>query len=125
MYRSPEKKKDFICISQWSSDALSEVLELALSVKDNPAKYRDNLDGKTLAMIFEKPSLRTRVSFDVGIQQLGGFALCLSQNEISLGSRTMPPNNEVKIIRFKNRFRRYIVAAVRASAFRRPILGVK
>jgi ornithine carbamoyltransferase len=45
------------------------------------------LKGKTLALIFEKPSLRTRTSFDVGIQQLGGYSLYLSPNEISLGKR--------------------------------------
>ena len=45
------------------------------------------LKGKTLAMIFEKPSLRTRVTFDVGIQQLGGFSIYLSPAEINLGKR--------------------------------------
>src|SRR6185369_11417404 len=49
--------------------------------------YRDALEGQTLAMIFEKPSLRTRVTFDVGIHQLGGFSLYLSPAEINLGKR--------------------------------------
>src|SRR6185503_20888770 len=49
--------------------------------------YSSALQGKTLAMIFEKPSLRTRVTFDVGIHQLGGFSLYLSPAEINLGRR--------------------------------------
>ena len=48
---------------------------------------RESLKGKTLAMIFEKPSLRTRVTFDVGIEELGGHAVYLSPAEISLGKR--------------------------------------
>ena len=55
--------------------------------KAHPAAHHGALKGKTLAMIFEKPSLRTRVSFDVGIQQLGGFSLYLSNAEINLGKR--------------------------------------
>jgi ornithine carbamoyltransferase len=50
-------------------------------------KYAEALKGKSLAMIFEKPSLRTRTTFDIGIQQLGGFSLYLSPAEINLGKR--------------------------------------
>ena len=81
------KNKDFITIRDWSTDAMNELLALAAAVKMNPSEYSDTLHHKTLAMVFEKPSLRTRVSFDVGIQQLGGFSLCLTQNEINLGQR--------------------------------------
>jgi len=56
-------------------------------MKANGKKFAKALQGKTLALIFEKPSLRTRTSFDVGIQQLGGFSLYLSPAEISLGKR--------------------------------------
>jgi ornithine carbamoyltransferase len=56
-------------------------------MKADRMKYGDALKGKALALIFEKPSLRTRTSFDIGIQQLGGFSLYLSPNEISLGKR--------------------------------------
>jgi ornithine carbamoyltransferase len=79
--------KDFITIKDWSAEALNEMLALADAVKGNPSKYADTLQHKALAMVFEKPSLRTRVSFDVGIQQLGGFSLYLTQNEINLGQR--------------------------------------
>jgi ornithine carbamoyltransferase len=81
------ENKDFITIRDWPVEALIEMLALADSVKKNPSKYADALLNKTLVMIFEKPSLRTRVSFDVGIQQLGGFSLLLTQNEINLGER--------------------------------------
>lgn len=80
-------KKDFITLRDWSSDSLNELLDLAGDIKKNPSDYSEALHHQTLAMIFEKPSLRTRVSFDAGIQQLGGFSLCLTQNEISLGRR--------------------------------------
>jgi ornithine carbamoyltransferase len=81
------KNKDFITIRDWTADALEKLLALADAVKDDPSKYADTLQRKALAMIFEKPSLRTRVSFDVGIHQLGGFSLYLTQNEINLGQR--------------------------------------
>ncbi len=80
-------KKDFVSLRDWSTDELNSVLNLAVSVKGDPGKYSRKLQGKALAMIFEKPSLRTRVSFEVGINQLGGFSVCLSQSEISLGLR--------------------------------------
>ena len=62
-------------------------MQEAKQIKANPQAYSDSLKGKTLAMIFEKPSLRTRVTFDVGIQQLGGFSVYLSPAEINLGKR--------------------------------------
>ncbi|MEM6526704.1 MAG: ornithine carbamoyltransferase, partial [Chloroflexota bacterium] len=50
------------------------------------------LAGKTLGMIFQKPSLRTRVSFDVGMNHLGGYAVMISPNEIQLGTRESIPD---------------------------------
>jgi ornithine carbamoyltransferase len=81
------KKKDFVSVSGWSASELDEVLNLAAAVKKDPLRYSRKLEGKALAMIFEKPSLRTRVSFDVGIHQLGGFSICLTKAEINLGKR--------------------------------------
>jgi ornithine carbamoyltransferase len=78
---------DFLTIRDFTSDELRHLLALAREVKTAPARFSDALKGKTLAMIFEKPSLRTRVSFDVGIQQLGGFSVYLSPAEINLGKR--------------------------------------
>ena len=79
--------RDFVSIRDFSASEIEYLLLLGRQIKAHPGAYIDTLKGKTLAMIFEKPSLRTRVSFDVGIQQLGGFSLYLSPSEISLGRR--------------------------------------
>jgi ornithine carbamoyltransferase len=78
---------DFLSIKDFTPLEIRYLLALARQIKANPAIYTETLKGKTLAMIFEKPSLRTRVSFDVGIHQLGGFSLYLSPAEINLGKR--------------------------------------
>jgi ornithine carbamoyltransferase len=80
-------KRDFLSIRDFSTEEIRAVLKEAGAIKARPDLYSERLKGKTLAMIFEKPSLRTRVSFDVGIQQLGGFSLYLSPAEINLGKR--------------------------------------
>ncbi|MFP4369387.1 MAG: ornithine carbamoyltransferase [Bacteroidota bacterium] len=80
-------KKDFLTVRDMTGQEILETFDLAISMKANPEQYWDSLKGKTLAMIFEKPSLRTRTTFDVGIQQLGGFSLYLSPAEINLGKR--------------------------------------
>ncbi len=80
-------RKDFLTIRDLSSDEIQESLRKAIEIKTHPDRYRDALRGKALAMIFEKPSLRTRVSFDVGIHQLGGFSINLTPGEINLGER--------------------------------------
>jgi len=79
--------KDFISIRDFSPRQILHFLEEACRIKANPAAYSESLKGKALAMIFEKPSLRTRVTFEVGVQQLGGFALYLSPADINLGKR--------------------------------------
>jgi ornithine carbamoyltransferase len=78
---------DFLSLRDFAPTEIHHLLELAADIKARPAEFSTALRGKTLAMIFEKPSLRTRVTFDVGIQQLGGFSLYLSPAEISLGKR--------------------------------------
>jgi ornithine carbamoyltransferase len=80
-------QKDFLSIRHFSSDELCQLISLAREMKAAPRRFSGALEGQTLALIFEKPSLRTRVSFDVGIQQLGGFSVYLSPQEISLGKR--------------------------------------
>ena len=57
---------------------MERIISLAVDVKNDPAAYRNKLDGRSMAMIFSKPSTRTRVSFEVGVQQLGGHAMFLS-----------------------------------------------
>lgn len=79
------KSKDLLSIADLSREELHQILALASEVKRmDPGPL---LKGKTLAMIFEKPSLRTRVSFDVAMYQLGGHAVYLSREEVGLGKR--------------------------------------
>jgi ornithine carbamoyltransferase len=79
--------KDFLSIRDFSPSEIQYLLILGRQVKADPTGFGTSLRRQTLAMIFEKPSLRTRVTFDVGIQQLGGFSLYLSPTEINLGKR--------------------------------------
>ncbi|MHB8683797.1 MAG: ornithine carbamoyltransferase [Dehalococcoidia bacterium] len=78
--------RDLLSIADLSPDELNRILQTALSLKRDGGGSR-LLAGKTLALIFEKPSLRTRVSFDVAMQELGGHAVYLSQSEVGLGQR--------------------------------------
>lgn len=80
-------KRDFLSVRDFTKEEILESFEVAREMKKDRSKYSDSLKGQTLALIFEKPSLRTRTTFDVGIQQLGGYSLYLSPNEISLGKR--------------------------------------
>jgi len=80
-------KKDFITIHDLSRYEFNEVLDLTEKMKKNPGKYRSVLKNKILAMIFQKPSLRTRMTFEVGMLQLGGEAVYLAPSDIQMGSR--------------------------------------
>ena len=82
-------KKDFLVITDFSADEIKNVFKLAADLKDKTKKKIEHhvLKGQTLAMLFQKPSTRTRVSFEVGMYQLGGHALYLSPNEVGLGKR--------------------------------------
>jgi ornithine carbamoyltransferase len=79
------KGRDLLSISDLNPEELEYLVQSALSMKRDG--NRPVLDGKTVALIFEKPSLRTRVSFEVGMKQLGGSAIYLSQAEVGLGQR--------------------------------------
>jgi len=81
--------KDYLAVADYSSEDLQSILARAISLKTE-WKERGNppiLKGKVLAMIFQKPSLRTRVSFDMAMRHLGGDALYLSPAEVGLGKR--------------------------------------
>ncbi len=81
--------KHFIAISDYSAQELKEMLDLAIFLKreHQSGGNKPVLKGKVLAMVFQKPSLRTRVSFDMAMRHLGGDALYLSPAEIGLGKR--------------------------------------
>lgn len=82
-------KKNFIAVADYSSEELKEMLDLAVDLKKEYFKKGNQpiLKGKVLGMIFNKPSLRTRISFDMAMRHLGGDALFISPAEIGLGQR--------------------------------------
>jgi ornithine carbamoyltransferase len=87
-------QKDFLAISDFSSEELTEIIHLALSTKQ---RMRDGnmptpLAGKSIALIFHKPSLRTRMSFEKGIHQLGGHSIYITGGEFDLGKRESIPD---------------------------------
>jgi ornithine carbamoyltransferase len=81
--------RDFLSVSDVTAQELAMLLDTAIELKAKTKQGEPHplLAGKTLAMIFEKPSLRTRLSFDVGMYQLGGRAFYLAPQEIGLGKR--------------------------------------
>ena len=78
---------DLLTGMEWGPAQVRELLHLAADIKARPDRYRGALEGKFLAMIFEKPSLRTRVTFEVGIASLGGGSVFLDHTATRLGAR--------------------------------------
>ena len=78
-------RRDLLSIADLTPQELHEVIETALRMKRDG--WPPVLQGQGLALLFEKPSLRTRVSFDVAMRQLGGYSIYLSQAEVGLGQR--------------------------------------
>jgi ornithine carbamoyltransferase len=77
-------QRHLVSLRDYSREEIEEIFDLAARVKADPAAYGGVLHGKSLAMIFQKPSTRTRVSFEVGMFQLGGAALYLGASDIQL-----------------------------------------
>lgn len=71
--------QQFITGLELNKEANLKLLNLALQIKNNPMDFADALKGKSVVTLFEKPSLRTRLSFDIGINKLGGHAVYLDQ----------------------------------------------
>ena len=71
------KPRHLINFKGWTREELLEIIDKSIEIKRNPEKYRNALEGKSLAMIFQKTSTRTRVSFEVAMTQLGGHAIYL------------------------------------------------
>ena len=77
--------RHYLSVDDLSPQELTSLLELSAKVKAEPGAYADALAGKSVALIFEKPSTRTRVSFEVGVFELGAHAVVLSSSELQLG----------------------------------------
>ncbi|MBU1998398.1 MAG: ornithine carbamoyltransferase [Candidatus Omnitrophota bacterium] len=80
-------KKDLICIKYLSLGEINEILKLSAELKEYPGRFSRTLSAKSLALIFEKPSNRTYVSFQVGMYELGGNSIYLGPEHIKLGVR--------------------------------------
>lgn len=80
-------QKDFISIHNLTPDEYDQILKMTVDMKKHPHRFRKSLKRRILAMIFQKPSLRTRMTFEVGMLQLGGEAIYLAPSDIQLGSR--------------------------------------
>ncbi len=84
------KGKDLLSISDLTGENLKALIRSAVDMKEGG--WRTTLSGKSLALVFEKPSLRTRVSFELAMRQLGGESLYLSPEEVGLGRRESIPD---------------------------------
>ncbi len=84
--------KDFISLADWPAEDLLALLDRAREFKrlDREGKRPQTLQGRTLAMFFEKPSLRTHVTFEAGVTQLGGHAILLQPDQVGIGTRETP-----------------------------------
>lgn len=80
-------KKDFISIKDLTQKEIEDIFNLTDKLKKDMARFNQALKGKTLALLFQKPSCRTRVSFEVGMYQLGGYSIYLGPDELNLGVR--------------------------------------
>ena len=96
------RRKDFLSIDQLNNEELGRLISRALEFKQNPLSAPDLLSNRTLALLFQKPSLRTRVSFEVGMLQLGGRAIYLSPAEVGLGDRESPADVARVLSRYVN-----------------------
>jgi len=84
---NPAPTRDLTTGMEWNAAQVRELFSLAADIKAHPERYRSALAGRFLALIFEKPSLRTRVTFEVGIQSMGGGAVFLDHTGTRLGQR--------------------------------------
>ncbi len=98
------KGRNFVSVTDFSRSEIEQVIQLAIRLKTEfkAGKTHSYLAGQTMAMIFQKPSLRTRVSFETGMTQLGGHAIYLAPTDISLGQRETTEDIAVVLGRMTN-----------------------
>ena len=90
------KKKDILGVLDFTSEEIQKVMSIAIADKKNKNKT-EVLQGKTVALLFDKPSLRTRVSFELAVQQLGGYSFYMGKDEVGLGKRE-PVKDVAKVL---------------------------
>jgi len=81
---SKKNKKDFLTLKDYDGKTIKYLLDLAGDIKNNPSKYNKVLEGKNIALLFDKHSTRTRLSFETGISQMGGNAIYLDAKNLQL-----------------------------------------
>ena len=79
--------KDLLSLKELTATDIGMVLKLAEKIKKNPQTFFGKLKGKSLALLFQKPSMRTRTSFEIGMSQLGGGSVYMDPQEMPLGER--------------------------------------
>jgi ornithine carbamoyltransferase len=84
--------KDLLTGAEWTPSDTRDLLQRTAEIKARPARYASVLRNKHIALIFEKPSLRTRVTFEVGVQSMGGFVVFLDHTQARLGERESIPD---------------------------------
>src|SRR3989344_2760014 len=82
-----KRLKHFLTLKAWSKEEIFHIIKLAQKIKKNSRHYKKELEGKTLLMLFAKPSLRTHLSFDVAMHQLGGHAIFYDLSHSTVGEK--------------------------------------
>jgi ornithine carbamoyltransferase len=90
--------RHLISLMDWSAEEVEKIVGLAQEIKKAPEKYQGFMQGKVLVMIFEKPSLRTRISFEVGMHQMGGHAIFYDMSTSPLGAGKETIHDTVKTL---------------------------
>ena len=90
--------KHFIDISNFQENQINEIITLAKKIKKNPKKYSSFCKNKTLGMIFEKQSLRTRLSFNIGMKKLGGNVVELKSKDIGFDNKRETPQDVLNVL---------------------------
>lgn len=83
-------KRDILSVADFGIDEIEQLVKMTIKTKKGP--WQQVLAGKNIALLFEKPSLRTRVSFELAVHQLGGYPIYLSPDEVGLGKREAIPD---------------------------------
>ena len=88
---------NLISLKEWDPELISDLIDLAKNIKDDPRKFSEKMVGRSLLMIFEKPSLRTRLSFEAGMTQMGGHAIYYHLGSSPMGSGKESISDSIKV----------------------------